>query len=111
MFWHQKMETLDRPALEALQLKRLRKPSAEWRRCRFIARKFLETGVKPEKIKSAADVRAAAVHHRGGFAGELPDGLLAVPRDEALRLHTSSGTTGKPKALFFSRRDVDARRT
>ena len=36
-----------------------------------------------------------------------PDGLLAVPREEVLRLHTSSGTTGKPKALFFSRRDVD----
>ena len=33
--------------------------------------------------------------------------LLAVPREEVLRLHTSSGTTGKPKALFFSRRDVD----
>ena len=36
-----------------------------------------------------------------------PDGLLAVSREEVLRLHTSSGTTGKPKALFFSRRDVD----
>jgi phenylacetate-CoA ligase len=36
-----------------------------------------------------------------------PTGLLAVPYDDALRLHTSSGTTGKPKALFFSRQDVD----
>ena len=36
-----------------------------------------------------------------------PDGLLAVDHDEPVRLHTSSGTTGKPKALFFSRQDVD----
>ncbi|MGA2173696.1 MAG: phenylacetate--CoA ligase [Verrucomicrobiota bacterium] len=101
------METLDRPALDALQLKRLRETLRRLERVPFYRGKFLETGLKPEEIKSAADMRRLPFTTAADLRENYPDGLLAVSRDEVLRLHTSSGTTGKPKALFFSRRDVD----
>jgi phenylacetate-CoA ligase len=108
MFWDQKTETMERVALEALQLKRLQ---ATVRRVAskvpFYQQKFAELGVKPGQIKSLTDVRRLPFTTSADLRATYPDGLLAVPRDETLRLHTSSGTTGKPKALFFSRRDVD----
>ena len=107
MFWQQEIETLDRPALDALQLKRLRETVRRLERVPFYRGKFLETGIKPEKIKSAADLRRLPFTTAADLRENYPDGLLAVSREEVLRLHTSSGTTGKPKALFFSRRDVD----
>ena len=107
MFWHQEIETLDRPALDALQLKRLRETARRLEQVPFYHRKFLEAGLKPDQINSAADLRRLPFTTAADLRENYPDGLLAVPREEVLRLHTSSGTTGKPKALFFSRRDVD----
>jgi len=107
MFWHQEIETLDRPALDALQLKRLRETVRRLERVPFYRGKFLETGFKPEEIHSAADLRRLPFTTAADLRESYPDGLLAVSKEEVLRLHTSSGTTGKPKALFFSRRDVD----
>jgi phenylacetate-CoA ligase len=107
MFWQQEIETMDRAALEALQLKRLQETVRRLERVPFYRAKYQETGFKPEEIKSAADVRRLPFTTAADLRENYPDKMLAVPRDEAVRLHTSSGTTGKPKALFFSRRDVD----
>jgi phenylacetate-CoA ligase len=54
-----------------------------------------------------ADLRRLPFTTSADLRNTYPAGLLAVPMDQALRLHTSSGTTGRPKALFFSQRDVD----
>ena len=107
MYWQQEMETLDRPALDALQLERLREQSAAWSECRFIAGNSWNRASSRRQIKSAADVRRLPFTTAADLRENYPDKLLAVSREEALRLHTSSGTTGKPKALFFSRRDLD----
>ena len=107
MFWHQEIETLDRPALDALQLKRLRETVAQGGARAVLSREIPGNGLKPEEIKSAADLRRLPFTTAADLRENYPDGLLAVSREEVLRLHTSSGTTGKPKALFFSRRDVD----
>jgi phenylacetate-CoA ligase len=63
--------------------------------------------VAPEQIRSLDDVRRLPFTTNADLRENYPDGLLAVERSDVLRLHTSSGTTGKPKALFFSRRDLD----
>jgi phenylacetate-CoA ligase len=108
MFWDRDSETLARPALEALQLQRLQatvRRVAE--RVPFYQRKFAEVALRPEHIKTLADARLLPFTTSADLRATYPDGLLAVARDEPVRLHTSSGTTGKPKALFFSRRDVD----
>lgn len=107
MFWHEEIETLARPALDALQFKRLRETVGRLERVPFYRAKLLAAGLKPEEIKSPADVRRLPFTTAADLRETYPHGLLAVSREEVLRLHTSSGTTGKPKAIFFSRRDVD----
>ncbi|MGO8930919.1 MAG: phenylacetate--CoA ligase family protein [Limisphaerales bacterium] len=108
MFWDQESETLARPTLEQLQLKRLQDTVQRVaQRVPFYRDKFKELGISPGDIKSLADVRRLPFTTGADLRAVYPDGLLAVDRDEAVRLHTSSGTTGKPKAIFFSRKDVD----
>ena len=107
MFWHEKIETLNRPALEALQIKRLRNTVERVARVPFYRKKFLEASITPEVIQSADDVRRLPFTNAVDLRENYPDGLLAIPREEVLRLHTSSGTTGKPKAVFFTRTDID----
>ncbi len=107
MFWQPELETIPRAALEALQSKRLQETVRRLERVPFYRGKFLAAGLKPEEIKSAADLRRLPFTTAADLRDNYPDGLLAVPREEVLRLHTSSGTTGKPKALFFSKADVD----
>ena len=108
MFWDQETETLSRPTLEQLQLKRLQDTVGRVaQRVPFYRDKFAESGVAPGDIKSLADARRLPFTTGADLRTVYPEGLLAVERDEAVRLHTSSGTTGKPKAIFFSRNDVN----
>jgi phenylacetate-CoA ligase len=108
MFWDRELETLDRSALTRLQLERLQATVARVAdRVPFYRRRFEEGGVAPERIRSLDDVRRLPFTTNADLRENYPDGLLAVERSDVLRLHTSSGTTGKPKALFFSRRDLD----
>lgn len=108
MFWDPQAETLDRPSLERLQLQRLQDTVKRVAaRVPFYQQKFAELGVKPEQIHSLADLRCLPFTTNADLRANYPTGLLAVPLDDTLRLHTSSGTTGKPKALFFSRNDVN----
>ena len=108
MFWDQKIETLNRSTLEQLQLQRLQKTVRRVAaHVPFYREKFAEWGVRPKDIHSLEDLRRLPFTTSADLRANYPTGLLAVPLDKALRLHTSSGTTGKPKALFFSRQDVD----
>lgn len=108
MFWDQQTETLDRDALERLQLQRLRDTVRRVAaRVPFYQQKLAASGVRPEDIRSLADLRRLPFTTSADLRANYPTGLLAVSYDETLRLHTSSGTTGKPKALFFSRQDVN----
>jgi phenylacetate-CoA ligase len=108
MFWDQTSETLDRSALQQLQLKRLQATVRRVaRNVPFYREKFAEAGLKPSRMRTLADLRLLPFTTSADLRATYPNGLLAVPSDEVLRLHTSSGTTGKPKALFFSRKDVE----
>ncbi len=108
MFWDEKIETLARPELEALQLKRLQGTVRRMaRHVPFYQKKFAEAGVKPGHIQSLADVRRLPFTTGADLRDSYPNGLVIDPKNQIVRLHTSSGTTGKPKALFFSRKDID----
>jgi len=107
MFWDEKAETLGRPALEHLQWRRLEETVRRAAgRVPFYRQKFAESGFTPDHLRSLADLRRLPFTTSADLHANYPAGLLAVPYDDTLRLHTSSGTTGKPKALFFSRQDV-----
>lgn len=107
-YWNPEIETLGRAALEQLQLRRLQQTVERLaRRVPFYQGKFDDAGVEPGDIESLADVRRLPFTTSADLRANYPAGLLATPLDNAVRLHTSSGTTGKPKALYFSRSDVD----
>lgn len=108
MFWDQPAETLSHPELERLQLHRLQDTASRvFASVPFYQQKFAEARVRPDDIRSLDDIRRLPFTTNADLRANYPAGLLAVPYDATLRLHTSSGTTGKPKALFFSRRDVE----
>jgi Coenzyme F390 synthetase len=108
MFRDPGIEALRRADLERLQLGRLQAVVARLHeRVPPYRERFDAAGVTAESIRSLADLRRLPFTTSADLRDTYPAGLLAVPMDEALRLHTSSGTTGRPKALFFSPRDVD----
>jgi phenylacetate-CoA ligase len=108
MFWDKRTETMERSALEQLQLKRLR---ATVRRVAehvpFYQQALRERGLRPSHLSSLAEVQKLPFTTNADLRATYPKGLVAGPQVHLARLHTSSGTTGKPKALFFSRKDVD----
>ena len=108
MFRDPGIEALARADLERLQLGRLQALVARLhQRVPLYRDRFAGAGVRAESIKSLADLRRLPFTTSADLRDTYPAGLLAVPMHEALRLHTSSGTTGRPKAIFFSPRDVD----
>ena len=110
--WQRELETLPRRDLEALQLKRLKQTVAQVaRRTPFYQEKLKALGMRASDVQSSRDLRRLPFTTREDLRATYPFGLLSVPREQATRLHTSSGTTGKPKAIFFSARDVDAAAT
>jgi len=107
MFWEPDIEKLARPTLAELQLERLRATLCKVEKVPLYRDRFQKMGCSPSQLKSLDDLRRFPFTTAADLRESYPDGLLAVPRSEALRLHTSSGTTGRPKAIFFSRRDID----
>ena len=107
-YWKPKEETLARNELEALQLARLRETVERvFERVPLYRRKLDEAEVTPKAMRGLDDLRRLPFTTGADLRDAYPTAMLAVPFDETLRLHTSSGTTGKPKAIFFSRQDVD----
>jgi len=108
MFWQKDIETISRSALEELQLKRLKQTvSLACKNIPFYKEQFSKINLKPKDITSLKDVPKLPFTTREDLRENYPFGMLAVPKEQVVRLHTSSGTTGKPKAIFFSKKDVD----
>jgi phenylacetate-CoA ligase len=108
MFWQKEIETISRKALEELQLKRLNKTVRQaYKNIPFYKESFLKSNIQPKDIASLKDIRKLPFTTREDLRENYPFGMLAVSKEQLVRLHTSSGTTGKPKAIFFSKKDVD----
>ena len=104
MIFEPEYETMPRATLEALQLERLQRLVGYVRERVVLYRDRLE-GV-PE-IRSLDDLRRLPFTRKTDLRDTYPFGLLAVPREECVRLHASSGTTGKPIVVAYTREDVD----
>lgn len=108
MFWEKDIETASRQTLSQLQLSRLRETLTQLsHKSGFYQNKFRDLGVTVDSIRSLDDVRRLPFTTSADLRAQYPDKLNIVEKDHLLRLHTSSGTTGKPKALFFSRKDIE----
>ncbi|MEM2766591.1 MAG: phenylacetate--CoA ligase, partial [Candidatus Caldarchaeum sp.] len=73
----------------------------------FYRKKFDEAGVKPEDVKTAADLRKLPFTTKDELRSLYPYGLLAVPRTELLEVHATSGTTGVPTLGFYTKNDIE----
>lgn len=108
MFWEKEIETASREQIKAIQLARLQETVTRLAaKSKFYQEKFKALGVGPESIRTLDDVRRLPFTTSADLRSQYPDGFNIVGRDEIVRLHTSSGTTGKPKALFFTKKDLD----
>ncbi len=101
-------ETMARSALGELQLERLRWSLAHaYERVPHYRRAFDAAGVTPEKLKSLADLRHFPFTVKNDLRDNYPFSMFAVPMNDLRRLHASSGTTGKPTVVAYTRGDID----
>ncbi|SDD68697.1 phenylacetate--CoA ligase family protein [Rhodospira trueperi] len=102
------VETLPRAALADLQLDRLRRTLAHvYANVPHTRRAFEAHGVGPDDLRSLDDLRRFPFSVKADLRDTYPYGLFAVPRTQVVRIHASSGTTGKPTVVGYTAGDID----
>jgi phenylacetate-CoA ligase len=107
MFWDKKMETLNPADLQALQLKRLKKTLRSVKSVEFYRKQFDNAGVAVSDIKTLDDIQKFPFTKKQDLRDGYPFGFFAVPMRKIVRIHTTSGTTGKPTVVGYTRKDLD----
>jgi phenylacetate-CoA ligase len=108
LYWEEEIETLPRAGLESIQLRRLRHLVARvYRTVAPYRRKMDEAGVRPEDIKTLADLRKLPFTVKNDLRDNYPFGLFTVPMEEIVRVHASSGTTGKSTVVGYTQKDIE----
>lgn len=108
MIFNEEFETLPREALEALQRKRLQRVVERVYHTVGFYRKILdEAGVTPDDIKTLHDIQKLPFTTKQDLRDNYPFGMFAVPMSNIVRLHASSGTTGKATVVGYTKRDID----
>ena len=107
-FWDKKIETMERKELEALQLAGLKKQVEHALQTSFYKDRLKQAGITgPEDIKSLDDIRKLPFTTKTDLREAYPFGMLAVPQEDIVRVHASSGTTGTPTIIYHNRKDLD----
>lgn len=108
MFFQKEIETMSRKQIEEIQLERL-KYTVDYcyTHVPFYKKKLDEAGVSPDQIKTLDDIRRIPPTTKADLRDNYPFGLFAVPMKEIVRIHASSGTTGKPTVVGYTKHDLD----
>ncbi len=107
MIWA-KEETMSRAEIEAIQLQRLQETVKRvYEKVVPYRQKMEEAKVKPEDIKDLKDLRRLPFITKQDMRDNYPFGLFAVPKDQLVRIHASSGTTGKPTVVGYTKKDLE----
>ena len=102
------IEKAPRGELQALQLERLKWSLRHaYENVAHYRRKFDAAGVKPDHLKSLADLEMFPLTTKADLRETYPFGMFAVPMDRIVRIHASSGTTGKPTVVGYTAKDID----
>ena len=101
------METIRPEELAALQLKRLKWTLRQAQEVGLYQKKFKEAGISPDDIRTLDDVEKLPFTYKKELQAGYPFGLFAVPLKEIIRIHTTSGTTGKPTVVGYTRQDLE----
>jgi len=108
MIYNEDFETLPREVLETLQLKRLKQVVQRvYHTVGFYRRAFDEAGVQPDDINTLDDLRKFPFTTKQDLRDNYPFGMFAVPMSSVVRLHASSGTTGRATVVGYTKRDID----
>ena len=107
MFWEKDIETMKTDQLRELQLDRLKSTLSRAMSAPFYKHAFESIGFDPESIKTLEDIRQLPFTTKDDLRQNYPYGFLAVPKDDVVRLHSSSGTTGTATVVFQTAGDLD----
>lgn len=108
MIWNKTKECMSRDELSSLQSARLVKlVDYVYHNVEFYRKKMQEKGLLPHDIKSIEDIDKLPFTTKDDLRENYPFGLFAVPQSEIVRIHASSGTTGKATVVGYTKRDID----
>ena len=108
MFFQKDIETMPRADIEKMQLERLQRLVKYcYDNVPFYHKRLSEAGVCPEKIKTLSDIQYIPYTTKADLRDNYPYGLFAVPQSKIVRMHASSGTTGKPTVVGYTANDLD----
>lgn len=104
MIYNPQAETMPRKGLEQVKLDRLRHiVNYCYENVPFYKRRFDQIGLKPEHIRTLEDIRLIPPTTKADLRDNYPFGLFAVDREKIVRIHASSGTTGKPTVVGYTK--------
>ncbi|HEY5973978.1 MAG TPA: phenylacetate--CoA ligase, partial [Geobacteraceae bacterium] len=107
-YFNEEFETLPRQALEALQLKRLRATVERvYANVPFYKESFDKAGIRADAVKGLEDLQRLPFTTKQDMRDSYPYNLFAAPMEEIVRIHASSGTTGKPTVVGYTKKDID----
>ncbi|MEG2457220.1 MAG: phenylacetate--CoA ligase, partial [Clostridia bacterium] len=105
--FNEKIETLERKEMQKIQLERLQRiVKYAYDRVGFYRNKFDAINLKPEDIKSLDDIKKIPYTVKSDLRDNYPYGLSAVSLDDIVRVHASSGTSGKPTVVIYTENDL-----
>lgn len=108
MIWDKNVECASRKAVQEVQLERLKHLVASaYEKVPFYRKRFDEIGLKPEHIKTLKDIEKIPFTTKDDLRDNYPYGLFAEPLKKIVRVHASSGTTGKPIVVGYTRNDIE----
>ncbi|RQD81997.1 MAG: phenylacetate--CoA ligase family protein [Methanocalculus sp. MSAO_Arc2] len=106
MFWNKEMETLRGKALGELQAKRLKWTFSQAEKVPFYQKRLRAAGISQNDIDTTEDVTRIPFTYKTDLREGYPFGFFAVPQRDIVRVHTTSGTTGKPTVVGYTRNDL-----
>jgi len=108
MYWEKEIETMEREPLERMQSVRLRETLQRAKKSVHYGKRFAEMGLDVDGIRTVADVEKLPLTNKEDLRESWPYGFLACSRDDLIRMHSSSGTTGRATVIFHTANDIAA---
>lgn len=107
-YWNPQVERMPVGELKGLQEQKLKElVHYVYQHSPFYKKKFDDVGVKPEDIKTLDDVKKLPFTYKQDLRDTYPTGMFCVPNEQLVRFHVSSGTTGKPTIVGYTKNDID----
>lgn len=107
-YWQPEIETMPREKLRQLQTEKLRRTIETALNSPFYGHRLGKLGITPQSINSVDDIRKIPFTTKQDLRDNYPFGLVAGNMKDAIRIHSSSGTTGHPTVVVYSRHDIDS---